>query len=250
MVRDANGEEARVFIDGYICTDEDVKDLSVGAAITVTGLASYDESFAGPAPRIRVRNRAEVVCVPGAELPFTDVKKDAWYYDGVAYSYFNGYFKGLSETIFAPNATVNRAMIVTVLYRLAGEPEVENLTSFRDVNASRYYAKAIAWASENGIVSGYKDGTFRPNQAATRQELAVILYRFGQYSGCDMSLKGDLDSYKDSKAIGGWAREAMAWCVGAGLLQGDPAGSLTPKGTATRAQYATIIMRLRESLMK
>ena len=181
---------------------------------------------------------------------YTDVNTGAWYHEAVDYVIAKGLFNGTGTTTFSPNATVNRAMIVTVLYRLAGEPEVENLTSFRDVNASRYYAKAIAWASENGIVSGYKDGTFRPNQAATRQELAVILYRFGQYSGCDMSLKGDLDSYKDSKAIGGWAREAMAWCVGAGLLQGDPAGSLTPKGTATRAQYATIIMRLRESLMK
>ncbi len=247
MVRDASGKQARVFIDGYICTDEDVKDLTVGAAITVTGLASYDESFAGPAPRIRVRNRAEVVCVPSAQLPFEDVKQGHWFYEAVAYGYFNGLFNGISETEFAPNTATTRAMVVTVLYRMAGQPAVEGEVSFTDVADNWYCTDAIIWAAENGIALGYPDGTFLPGQNVTREELAVFLYRFAKLAGADMSLSGDLETFTDGKTVAPWAQEGMRWCVGAGLFRGDETGALNPCGAATRAEYATLVMRLLES---
>ena len=246
MVRDAKGDVGRVFIDGYICTDEDVKNLEEGASITVTGLASYDNSFDGPAPRIRVRNRAEILCEPGESrtLPFEDVPEGKWYYEGISYGYFNGIFQGVSATRFDPEGTVNRAMVVTILYRMAGTPAVQPTSAFSDVAANRYYTKAVAWAVEQGIAKGYTDGTFRPEQMATRQELATFLYRFARVSGSDMTVSGDLSTFGDHASVAGWARNAMAWCVGNGLLQGDTRHNLTPTSDATRAQYATIVMRM------
>ena len=151
---------------------------------------------------------------------------------------------GTSETTFAPNATLNRAMLAAILYRLAGEPAVTGESSpFTDVAADAWYSTAVNWASENGIVSGMGDGTFAPMNAITRQQLAAMLYRYAQYSKLDTSARGNLDQFTDGSQVSSWASDAMAWAVGDGLISGKTANVIDPAGTATRAEVAAILMR-------
>ena len=181
---------------------------------------------------------------------FADVAADAWYADAVQYVYENGMMSGTSETTFSPDLTTTRGMIVTILYRLENEPTVTGTTAFTDVAADQYYANAVAWAAQNGIVSGIDATTFAPNNAITREQMAAILYRYAQFKGYDVSAKADLSVYTDAAQVSTYATNAMAWANGAQLITGTSQATLTPAGNATRAQVATILMRFCENIAK
>lgn len=175
---------------------------------------------------------------------FDDVKKQNWYYDAVKFVYNADLFKGTSENLFAPNALMTRGMLVTVLYRLEGRPVISADTGFTDVDSGAYYAKAVAWAKANGIVNGITSTTFAPNGSITREQIAAILYRYANYKKYDTTARISLNAYTDAGQISNYAREAMSWAVAAGLVNGRTVSTLVPQGTATRAEVATLLMRL------
>ena len=184
---------------------------------------------------------------------FADVAADAWYADAVQYVYENGMMSGTSETTFSPDVTTTRGMIVTILYRLEGSPDLSNENlgyPYADVDANAYYADAVYWARQNGIVSGMSAEQFAPNNAITREQMAAILYRYAQFKGYDVSAKADLSVYTDAAQVSAYATDAMAWANGAQLITGTSATTLTPAGNATRAQVATILMRFCENIAK
>lgn len=186
--------------------------------------------------------------VPAGGLPFTDVKAGDWFYEAVVYVYSHGMMRGLSENSFAPYATTDRAMIVTILHRLEGSPAALP-ASFTDVADGQYYAAPVAWASSAGIVEGYEDATFRPGDPITREQLAAILYRYARYKDLDTSVKGDLGQFPDAPSVSLYAADAMSWAVGAGLIAGLD-GTLQPRGEAGRAQAAVILQRLCAGLLQ
>jgi len=350
MVRDAAGKEARVFIDGYITKDTEVENAVVGNQVEAVGLASYDNTFVlsngTPVyPRIRIRNRADVVCTAGETpvetwsityvtdggtingeypttytkgtvtvlptdvtkpgytflgwftayiggvqvrqieatetgdktfyarwqktvlppppvtpgtpvtparpaapvgLPFADVSGSDWFYNDVRYVYEKGIMDGTGADRFSPNAPLTRAMIVTILYRMAGSPSVSGSSDFTDVAAGKWFAKAVAWAAANGIVNGYGSGLFGPNDPVTREQLAAILYRYAVYGGMTaVTLEENLGSFADTAQLSAYAIQAMNWAVGQGLINGS-GSNLVPKAQATRAQVAAIIHRYLE----
>lgn len=350
MVRDAAGKEARVFIDGYITKDKEVQNAIVGNQVEAVGLASYDNTFVlsdgTPVyPRIRIRDRADVVCTAGETpvetwsityvtdggtingeypttytkgtvtvlptnvtkpgytflgwftaasggvqvrqieatetgdktfyarwqrtvlppppvtpgtpvtparpaapvgLPFTDVSGSDWFYNDVRYVYEKGIMDGTGADRFSPNAPLTRAMIVTILYRMAGSPSVSGSSDFTDVAAGKWFAKAVAWAAANGIVNGYGSGLFGPNDPVTREQLAAILYRYAVYGGMTaVTLEENLGGFADTAQLSAYAIQAMNWAVGQGLINGS-GSNLVPKAQATRAQVAAIIHRYLE----
>lgn len=350
MVRDAAGKEARVFIDGYITKDKEVQNAIVGNQVEAVGLASYDNTFVlsdgTPVyPRIRIRDRADVVCTAGETpvetwsityvtdggtingeypttytkgtvtvlptdvtkpgytflgwftayiggvqvrqieatetgdktfyahwhktvlppppvtpgtpvtparpaapvgLPFADVSSSDWFYNDVRYVYEKGIMDGTGADRFSPNAPLTRAMIVTILYRMAGSPSVSGSSDFTDVAAGKWFAKAVAWAAANGIVNGYGSGLFGPNDPVTREQLAAILYRYAVYGGMTaVTLEENLGSFADTAQLSAYAIQAMNWAVGQGLINGS-GSNLVPKAQATRAQVAAIIHRYLE----
>jgi hypothetical protein len=176
---------------------------------------------------------------------FGDVQNDAWYSEAIAYVYNNGMMNG-TEKGFEPNAATTRAMIVTMLHRLNGTPAA-GTANFADVASGQWYSEAIAWAAANGVVNGYSETKFAPNEEITREQLAAILYRYAQFKGQDVSAKGDLSSFADGAKASGWATEAMQWAVGAGLLNGNEQGKLVPTAGATRAEVAMILMRFMQA---
>lgn len=228
-------------LDELVVTDSD------GDEISVRDRGDGKYTFTMPRGRVTVEATfAEIVEEPET-LPFVDVPIGAYYYDAVAYASQNGLMNGVSADSFAPDATTSRGMIVTILYRLEDSPSAAQ-ADFADVAAGAYYAGAVAWASANGIVTGYGDGTFGPDTAITREQLAAILYRYAQYLGLEVSQTADLTGYGDAADISEWAQQAFAWAVREGLISGMDDGALAPQGTATRAQVATILMRLCEKL--
>ena len=350
MVRDAAGKEARVFIDGYITKDKEVQNAIVGNQVEAVGLASYDNTFVlsdgtSVYPRIRIRDRADVVCTAGETpvetwsityvtdggtingeypttytkgtvtvlptnvtkpgytflgwftayiggvqvrqieatetgdktfyarwqktvlppppvtpgtpvtparpaapvgLPFADVSGSDWFYNDVRYVYEKGIMDGTGADRFSPNAPLTRAMIVTILYRMAGSPSVSGSSDFTDVAAGKWFAKAVAWAAANGIVNGYGSGLFGPNDPVTREQLAAILYRYAVYGGMTaVTLEENLGSFADTAQLSAYAIQAMNWAVGQGLINGS-GSNLVPKAQATRAQVAAIIHRYLE----
>lgn len=349
MVRDAAGKEARVFIDGYITKDKEVQNAIVGNQVEAVGLASYDNTFVlsdgtSVYPRIRIRDRADVVCTAGETpvvwnityvtdggtingeypttytkgtvtvlptnvtkpgytflgwftayiggvqvrqieatetgektfyarwhktvlppppvtpgtpvtparpaapvgLPFADVSSSDWFYNDVRYVYEKGIMDGTGADRFSPNAPLTRAMIVTILYRMAGSPSVSGSSDFTDVAAGKWFAKAVAWAAANGIVNGYGSGLFGPNDPVTREQLAAILYRYAVYGGMTaVTLEENLGSFADTAQLSAYAIQAMNWAVGQGLINGS-GSNLVPKAQATRAQVAAIIHRYLE----
>ena len=178
-------------------------------------------------------------------FPFKDVTTDHPFYEDIKYVYEKGLMQGVSEDIFQSATTTTRGMIATILYRMEGEPAVKNASSFRDVADGMYYTKAIAWAAANGIVNGYADGTFQPDQTISREQMAAILYRYAQYKGCDVSVGEDTNilSYTDAAQVASYAVPAFQWAVGAGIINGTTATTLSPKGSATRGQVAAILHR-------
>ena len=350
MVKDAAGNEARVFIDGYITKDTEVENAVVGNLVEAVGLASYDNTFVlsdgTPVyPRIRIRDRADVVCTAGETpartwnityvtdggtigglypvtytegtvtvlptnvtkpgytflgwftayiggvqvrqieatetgdktfyarwqktvlppppvtpgtpvtparpaapvgLPFADVSGSDWFYNDVRYVYEKGIMDGTGADRFSPNAPLTRAMIVTILYRMAGSPSVSGSSDFTDVAAGKWFAKAVAWAAANGIVNGYGSGLFGPNDPVTREQLAAILYRYAVYGGMTaVTLEENLGGFADTAQLSAYAIQAMNWAVGQGLINGS-GSNLVPKAQATRAQVAAIIHRYLE----
>ena len=174
--------------------------------------------------------------------PFTDVRKNDWYYEAVKYVCEHGLMNGMSADTFSPDGRTSRCMIVTILHRLEGSPATSG-SVFSDVAAGTYYTDAVSWASRNGIVSGYGNGKFGPNDAITREQLAVILYRYAQYKGYDVTASADLSKFGDTATVGGYATDALHWAVGKELISGKGNGTLDPKGEAVRAQVAAILYR-------
>ena len=181
--------------------------------------------------------------------PFRDVAPGAWYEEAVQYVYEAGLMQGTTGSTFSPDRTSNRGMIAAILYRLEGSPRA-GTPPFTDVAADSYCADAVAWAEQQGIVRGFDDGTFRPEGRITRQQLAAILFRYTEYRGADTADRADLSRFSDSAAVADYAREALAWAVSAGLIQGRSDGTLDPSGSATRAQTAVILQRLETLLEK
>ena len=180
------------------------------------------------------------------ELPFRDVPENAWYADAAAYVYKHGLMAGTSATTFAPDMTTSRAMIGTILWRLAGSPQVDYLMDYSDVDPTAYYGEAIRWATSEGIAGGYGGGVFGPDDPITREQLATMLWRYAQTEGYDVSIGEDTNilSYTDVADLSEYAIPAMQWAVGTGIINGTGDGStLSPQGEATRAQAATVLMR-------
>lgn len=185
---------------------------------------------------------------PEVKLPFTDVSTSDWFYDDVAFVYENGLFSGTDSRSFSPNASMTRAMLVTVLYRLEGEPTVTGRSSFTDVRSGAYYEKAVIWAAANGIVTGTDSTSFSPDAKVTREQLAAILYRYAQYRKLDTDASAKLNSFTDADSVSAYASEALGWAVSEGLINGA-SGKLMPKGDATRAQVAAILHRLVKNVL-
>ena len=223
-------------VDAVKVVDKDGKDVAVtgkdgkyvftmpGSAVTVTGTFKAETPVA---------------------LPFTDVKSGNWFYDAVKYAYAQGLMTGTSATTFAPNGTMNRAMIVTVLYRLEKSPAVTGASKFTDVPAGQWYSDAVAWAAANKIVNGYDETTFGPMNAVTREQMAAILFRYEQVKGLEnVTLEENLNRFPDQNKISAYAIPALQWAVGQKIINGNADGTLDPTGTATRAQVAQIFTNL------
>ena len=178
------------------------------------------------------------------EMPFTDVPEGYWAYDAIQYVYGEGLMAGTSADAFSPDATTTRGQIVTILWRLAGNPVVNYLMDYSDVDPTAYYGEAIRWATSEGIVGGYGGGLFGPDDAITREQLAVMLYRYAQHEGYDTTQGGmAIREYADYEQISDFALEALNWAVSAGIINGTSSTTLSPSGSATRAQVAVILMR-------
>ena len=197
-------------------------------------------SFVMPASQVTVS-----AAFAPAQLPFTDVTEANWYYDEVYYVWANGLMQGTSAATFGPNVDTTRAMVVTILWRLEGEPASGYDMDYSDVAGGAWYAGAVRWATEHGIVNG-SEGQFYPGGIVTREQLAAMLYRYAQYKGYDLTAGGDLSGFADAGAVSGWAETSLAWAVGQRLIQGS-ANQIDPTGSAIRAQVAAILMRFCEN---
>jgi len=187
--------------------------------------------------------------IGGTVDKFIDVQKSGWYYDNVGYAYDKKLMNGVSDNVFGVNDATTRGMIVTILYRLEGEPEA-GTAGFADIQQEQYYTKAVAWAAENGIVTGYDSTTFAPSNNITREQLAAILYRYAAYKGCDVTNRADLSGYADVTQVSGYAVEAMQWAVAEKLISGMTETTLVSGGNAVRAQVAAILARFCQNVAK
>ena len=277
MVKDAAGNVARVFIDGYIDTAADVKNLAVGNNIVVTGLASYDDTFnapEGPFPRIRVRSRADVICTEPAHVhsfgedvclgdgtvrrtctvcgysylekktcpsaAFDDLVITEWYHPYTDRVIAEGLMKGVGGATFDPAGAVTRGQMITMLYRLAGAPEVKAASPFTDVEADAWYADAVAWGYAQGVVKGIDDTTFGADQVLTRQQMVTFLYR---YAGEPKVGANALEGYTDKGQVAEYAADAMNWAVVNDIVNGMTETTLVPEGQTQRVQAAAILCR-------
>ena len=263
----------RLLFNNYIgYSDESSADITAfvkeGAEISAVGVIYMDPE--GVCLRIRDLSEVELVTVdkpeepdepdwpiqPGKpskpsdedkpeepDEPFIDVDENDWFYDAVTYVYSEGMMDGISATQFAPNSNLTRGMVVTMLYRLEDEPRVTGSSGFDDVASGAWYADAVTWAAENGIVNGVSDAEFAPNDNITREQLAAILYRYAEHNDYDVSGRDDLSEFTDRDSISGYALDAMRWAVDEGLITGVTDTTIEPLGTATRAQAATMFMR-------
>lgn len=225
--------------DRYKVEDVTVTDRN-GDPVEVTLKNDGTYTFVQPAGKV------EIEVTYAVDMPFTDVPEDAWYIDGAEYVYANYIMNGTGETTFGPNTTVSRGMIVQILYNLVGNPDVEDDTDFTDVTDEYWSAKAIAWAVNNGVVNGFEDGTFRPDENMTREQMAAILQNFAYQMGLDVSASGDLSHFTDIPEGEHWSRDALAWAYAEGLLAGTSDSTMDPAGQASRAQIAVIMMRFCE----
>lgn len=225
-------------VDAVKVVDKDGKDVAV------TG-KDGKYVFTMPASAVTVTGSFKAETPAPVALPFTDVKSGNWFYDAVKYAYEQGLMTGTSATTFAPNGTMNRAMIVTVLYRLEKSPAVTGASKFTDVPAGQWYSDAVAWAAANKIVNGYDETTFGPMNAVTREQMAAILFRYEQVKGLEnVTLEENLNRFPDQNKISAYAIPALQWAVGQKIINGNADGTLDPTGTATRAQVAQIFTNL------
>lgn len=184
-----------------------------------------------------------VVAVGCPSERFTDVDRSRYYHEGVDYVVGKGYMIGVSDTLFAPERDTDRAMLVTILYRMAGSPQVTGKMPFTDVKEGRYFYDAVLWASQNGIAKGMTQTLFAPLRAVTREQMVTFLYRYAKDIGVDTTNQGSLDDFKDVGSVSRFAKEAMTWAVATELIQGVGEQTLAPKASSTRGQIATVIVR-------
>ena len=218
-----------------------------GDAVRVTENSDGTYTFTMPNGQVTITATFVETEEPVGE-PFLDVNEGDWFYDAVAYAYENCLMDGMGGNRFAPNSATTRAQLVTILYRLEGQPAVSGDLPFTDVEAGTWYTNAVVWAAQNGIVNGVGDDTFAPGNDLTREQLVTILYRYAESKGYDVSASADLAGYPDGEEIQAYAREAMAWAVAENIIQGMEDDTLKPAGNASRAQIATILMRFCEGV--
>lgn len=224
-----------------------------GNHIRLTGQDGGRYTFRMPASRVTVEAsfRSAGEAADPVPLPFTDVTEAAWYHSAVEYVYRNGLMAGTATTVFSPDVTTTRGMIVTILYRMAGSPTADSgavSASFPDVPSGQYYTAAVDWAANSGVVTGYTNGCFGPNDPITREQFATILHRYAGLSGLDTATAGDLSAFPDRESVSPYAAGSMGWAVERGLISGMGDGTLAPGGSATRAQAAAILTRYCESV--
>lgn len=218
-----------------------VRDVKVnGKSVGAVGTYTYRS--------LQIYSRIDVT-FSDSKLPFTDVRTSDWFYEDVAFVYSEGIFSGTSAVTFSPNASMTRAMLVTVLYRLEGEPAVNGRSGFVDVTRNSYYEDAVTWAADNDIVNGTGNLTFSPNANVTREQMAAILYRYAQYKRYHISASASLTGFSDAASVSTYAKTPLSWAVAEGLVKGTD-GRLLPKGSATRAQVAAILHRFVENIVK
>ncbi len=239
--------------DGYKLDSLTVTDLK-GNTIELTKVSDTKYTFVMPAGKVKITpvfvkiDGSDKDNTTNVDKRFSDVAADAWYAEYINYVAENGLMNGYEDGRFGPNDKTTRAQIVTVLYRMEGEPAVSSSSSFKDVSAGgQYYSAAVAWASRNDIVNGYEDGRFGPNDNVTREQIAAILYRYAAYKEYDTTLAGNIASFSDAAKVSSWANSAIAWAVGEGLINGDN-GALKPQGNATRAEIATLLTRFAKNI--
>ena len=218
--------------------------LSERAGFDFAGWYS-DDSFAERVDELYMNGSKTVYA---AWEPFDDAGRGDWFYDSVVYVYENGLMDGVSDTLFDPDGAVTRAQFVTMLWRLDGEPSVNYALPFTDVSGGEWYAEAVRWAAGEGIVNGVSETEFAPNAAVTREQLAAILHRYAQHKGYDVSIgeSTNILSYSDFASISEYAISAIQWACGEGIITGVTESTLEPRGTATRAQSAAMLMRFLE----
>ena len=244
---------------GYTVDTVTVTDAN-GKAVAVTKNADGTYTFTQPSGKVKIdvtyKASGETAPAPAPDrdalAAYTDLDAGAWYAAGIRYALENGVMSGYGDGKFGPSDTTSRAMLAQILYNLEGRPAYSGAADFTDVNGSDWYAAAIAWASGEGLVGGYGDGLFGPEDAITREQLVTILYRYAQFKGLDVSAGEDANllGYDDAGEVSDWAAAAMQWAVGSGLVNGKTATTLNPQDSAARAEIATIIMRYCENLAK
>ena len=239
VIKDKAGNELQVKDNG----DGTYTFTMPEGAVTITATFVEDPDWVEPEPE-------EPTPEPSTDVTdtFNDVTPGAWYVDVVQYAYDHGLMTGTSATTFEPDTTTSRAMIVSILHRLEGSPNV-GTSDFFDVASGAWYAAPVAWAAENGIVAGFEDGTFGPNDPITREQMASILYRYAEYKGIDTSARATLDAYSDAGSISPWATDVVSWANAVGLMNGVGENTLDPQGTATRAQVAAMLQRFIENVL-
>lgn len=230
-------------LDQLIVTDEN------GDTLPLTDLGGGKYTFFMPSSQVTV-TAVFTPLVQQPSLPFSDVEEGSWYYNAVKYAMENGLMSGTGAYTFQPHTTLSRAMMAQILYALEGKPIVSASGGFRDVPTGAWFSKAVHWAQSKGIITGYEDGRFAPNDPLTREQLALILYNYAKTKGYDTSAKADLSVYVDGSSTSAWAQTSMTWAVGEGLLSGKGLNMLHPTGTATRAEVAQITMNFCENMEK
>lgn len=230
-------------LDELTVLDED------GDEVRLTQRTDTTYTFHMPDGKVTVEAAFTLAQTQTPQTTFADVPASAWYYNAVEYVYENGLMSGVSGGRFAPNDTLTRAMLVQTLYAMEGRPAAAS-AGFADVASGDWYASAVNWAAANGVVSGVSETGFGPNNALTREQLALILYRFAQYKGYDVAGTSDLAAYADGSSVSSWAAEAMGWAVDAGLISGVGGNQIAPTGTASRAQVAQILMNFCENVAR
>lgn len=237
---------------GYALKDMVITD-SKGNELDYTNKGDGKFTFKMPVSKVTVDAIFEKIAEEKPEVsdnPFEDVTKKDWFYGAVLNAFEKKLMNGTSENTFSPLDATTRGMVATILYNLEGKPEPEGVAPFLDVTSNMYYAKAIAWASENGIVGGYDAQSFGPDDNVTREQLAAMLYRYAKWKGCDMSVKGDLNHFTDQAKISDYARDAVAWAVGEGIIRGDDMSKMNPQNFASRAEMASVFTRFNEKITK